>query len=102
MSYLIFIAGFLIGWKFREYTAVRKINKMLQQVEQESKKEPNKISVKIEKHNDVFYLFNMDTDEFLIQGKDKEEIQTNLKRRFGNVDMAFHATSDNIKEVGFK
>jgi hypothetical protein len=50
----------------------------------------------------MFYLFNKETDEFVIQGKTKEEILENLKKRFGNVDMVFHATSENIKEVGFK
>lgn len=103
MSYLIFIVGLLIGWKFREYTAVRKINKMLRENAEKSEKvEQNKITVKIEKHNDIFYLFNTETNEFLTQGKDKEEIQTNLKLRFQNVNMAFHATAENIKEIGFK
>ena len=64
--------------------------------------ESNKLTVKIEKNNDIFYLYNMETDEFLTQGSSKEEIQENLKKRFGNVDMAFHATSENVKEVGFK
>ena len=50
----------------------------------------------------MFYLYNSETDEFLTQGYSKEEIQENLKKRFKNVDMAFHATSENIKEVGFK
>lgn len=101
MNYLLYIVCFLLGWKFREYTAVRKFNKMLKQAEvKETQSE--KISVKIEKHNDMFYVFNLDTDEFLTQGKNKEEIQANLKRRFGNVNMAFHATAENIKEIGFK
>jgi stalled ribosome rescue protein Dom34 len=64
--------------------------------------ETNKINVKIERKNDIFYLYNMETDEFLTQGSSKEEIQSNLKQRYGNVNMAFHATPDNIKEVGFK
>lgn len=101
MSFLIFIVGVLLGWKFREYTAVRKFNKMIKQAE-ETPKQPNKISVKIERSGKMFYLYNSETDEFLTQGYSKEEIQENLKKRFKNVDMAFHATSENIKEVGFK
>ena len=103
MSFLIFIVGILLGWKFREYTAVRKMQKMMKRAEEETSKPPiNKITVNIEKHNNMFYLFNKETDEFVIQGKTKEEILENLKKRFGNVDMVFHATSENIKEVGFK
>lgn len=102
MSFLIFIVGILLGWKFREYTAVRKFNKMIKKAEEETPKQPNKISVKIERSGKMFYLYNSETDEFLTQGYSKEEIQENLKKRFKNVDMAFHATSENIKEVGFK
>lgn len=101
MSYLLlFILGMLIGWKYREYTAVRKMQKLLKEAEQP--KEVNKVQVKIEKHKDMFYVYNLETDEFLTQGLDKDEIQANLKRRFGNVNMAFHATAENIKEIGFK
>ena len=101
MSYfLLFIVGMLIGWKYREYTAVRKMQKLLK--EAEKPKEFDKIQVKIERHNDLFYVYNIQTNEFLTQGADKDEIQANLKRRFGNVNMAFHATAENIKEIGFK
>ena len=102
MSFLILIVGLILGWKLREYTAVRKFHKMVKQVEEQSPVTSNKISVKIERNNDMFYLYNLETDEFLTQGSSKEEIQENLKKRFKNIDMAFHATSENIKEVGFK
>lgn len=102
MSYLIFIIGFLIGWKIREYTAVRKFHKMMKEVDEQPTKPTNKISVKIERSGKMFYLYNLETDEFLTQGYSKEEIQENLKKRFKNVDMAFHATVENIKEVDFK
>jgi len=101
MSYLLYITCFILGWKLREYTAVRKITKIMQEIDKKPE-ESNKLTVKIEKNNDIFYLYNMETDEFLTQGSSKEEIQENLKKRFGNVDMAFHATSENVKEVGFK
>lgn len=103
MSFLIFILGLLLGWKLREYTAVRKFNKMLDSKKpQETVEKVNKVQVKIERNGKMFYLYNLETNEFLTQGYSKEEIQENLKKRFKNVDMAFHATVENIKEVGFK
>lgn len=102
MSYLMFMLGLLLGWKFREYTAVRKFHKMVKQVEEQSPVKLNKINVKIERSGKMFYLYNLETDEFLTQGYSKEEIQENLQKRFKNSDMVFHATSENIKEVGFK
>ena len=102
MSFLLFIVGLLLGWKFREYTAVRKFHKMIKQSEEQQPVAPTKISVKIERSGKMFYLYNLETDEFLTQGYSKEEIQENLQKRFKNSDMVFHATSENIKEVGFK
>jgi hypothetical protein len=40
------------------------------------------IIVNIEKHGDVLYLFEKDTDRFIAQGKTKEEIMEHCKKRF--------------------
>lgn len=108
MSYLIYIACFILGWKFREYTAVRKMTKLLnskksEDEDDEEEEEVNKVPVRIERNGDMFYLYNLETQEFLAQGKSKDEIQELLKLRFGNkFTVSFHATPDNIKEVGFE
>lgn len=98
MSYLMYIACFIIGWKLREYIAIRKINKFIEKIEDEPKPDVNKIIVKMERHGDLIYVYDKE-DMFLTQGKTKQEIQDNLQKRFGNVNMVFHATSENIKEV---
>lgn len=38
--------------------------------------------VKEEKHGDVTYWFDQDSDEFLAQGRDIEEIKAHIKHRF--------------------
>ena len=40
------------------------------------------ILVNIEKHGDVMYLFEKNTNRFIAQGKTKEEIQTHCNQRF--------------------
>ena len=40
------------------------------------------ILVNIEKHGDMIYLFEKNTNRFIAQGKTKEEIQTNCTQRF--------------------
>lgn len=97
MSYLLFIVCFLLGWKFREYTAVRKINKFIKSVE-DKPESTNRVMVKMERHGEMIYVYDKE-DKFLTQGKNKEEIQINLQKKFGNVNMVFHATSENVKEV---
>jgi len=38
--------------------------------------------VKEEKHGDVVYWFDKDSDQFLAQGRDIEEIKSHIKKRF--------------------
>lgn len=40
--------------------------------------------VKIENHNDVYYWFDKETDEFLGQGKTDDELIAHVKSRFPN------------------
>jgi len=40
------------------------------------------IKVNVEKHGDVFYLFEQDTDRFIAQGKNADEIKEVLLKRF--------------------
>lgn len=79
------------------------MTKLVNSKKSEDEEEVNIVQVKIERNGDIFYLYNLETHEFLAQGKSKDEIQEFLKLRFGNkFTVSFHATSDNIKEVGFK
>ena len=40
--------------------------------------------VNCEKHQDTYYWFDQDSDEFLAQGRDLDEIKEKLKKRFAN------------------
>lgn len=72
-----FIASLLIGYfqrninaKEEELSAMReKLNDIIHRV-------------KVEKHNDMYYWFDADDDEFLGQGKTIEEAVEQLRKRF--------------------
>ena len=38
--------------------------------------------IKQEKHGDIYYWFDADTDQFLAQGKDEDDIREHLLKRF--------------------
>lgn len=40
------------------------------------------IPSRIEEHNGVLYLYNAETEDFIAQGKDMEELNANAKLRF--------------------
>ncbi len=58
------------------------------------------IHVEIEKHNDVFYLFEKDTHRFIAQGTNFEEVKKNCEIRFK--DKAVVANEDQLEQFGIK
>ena len=58
------------------------------------------IHVNIEKHGDVFYLFNKDTDEFVAQGATMEEIKLRCEQRYKNLIVV--CDNDVLENIGLK
>jgi hypothetical protein len=88
------ILGFIAGWWVREVFAVVKIKQLMQSVEENTR---NVVRIKIERTNDMIYIYNMETNEFMAQGKTRSLVERNLKERFP--DTVFAATDENLREV---
>ena len=58
------------------------------------------IQVDIEKHNDVFYLFEKDTNRFIAQGTNFDELREHCVTRFK--DKSVVANEDQMKQLGLK
>jgi hypothetical protein len=58
------------------------------------------IHVDIEKHDDVFYLYNKDTREFIAQGTNFEEVKQQCETRFKG--KAVVADERQMDQLGFK
>ncbi len=87
MDFLIFLAEiafwyFIFSMLFR-FLFAKKQKELLQQHEELVDKITNLIHrIKQEKHGDVYYWFDADTDNFLAQGKSDDEIRKHLLSRF--------------------
>lgn len=84
---MIVVGAFWMGWNSREKHAEKQVNKLFDRAEEELQKlekqaDKNTIVVKIEKHGDIFYLFNEETDEFIAQGKSMDEIREFVQRKY--------------------
>ena len=88
------VFGFLLGWWVREVVAAVKIKHLMQSVEEHTR---NVVRIKIERTNDMIYIYNMETNEFMAQGKTRSLVERNLKERFP--DTVFAATDENLREV---
>lgn len=68
--------------------------------EMKAKVKEQVIYVNIEKHNNVFYLFEKDTNRFIAQGSNFDEIKSHCETRFKN--KAVVADESQMDQLGFK
>lgn len=74
-----FIVGFSIGWKLRELHAQRIVNKMLDIAEKIDKTVMN---IDVIKENDHFYVYDAQTNAFIVQVKTKSELFDYFNAKF--------------------
>ena len=76
------------------------MDNLVQRLSQEMKEvKSNVMLVTIEKHGDMFLVYEKDTNKFLTQSTDQKELGENLKRMFPN--KRFAASHQNMREVGY-
>lgn len=104
MEYLFYfgflIVGIVWGWKLREIQATRQIDKLFKEAEQHVNSEPlSSIRITIEKHNDMFYVYEEDNKMFMAQGSTLKDVEESLTKNFPG--KRFAADPENLKEVGY-
>jgi hypothetical protein len=98
---VVFFLGFYAGWKFRAlYTALitkHYMENVQKQIEQQIKNDY--VYVTIEKHNDMFFVYDQTTNRFIVQAKDRDTLESELQKIFPG--KRFACTPENLKEIGF-
>lgn len=56
------------------------------------------IRVKVEKHDDTFFLYKEKTMEFVCSGRDKEEVEKNFLTRFPDKIISIEDGDENVVE----
>jgi hypothetical protein len=59
------------------------------------------INVKVEKHGDMFYLFDKKNDTFIAQGTNMDELRQHVDARFKNSKVVI-ANNDDLAQAGLK
>lgn len=94
------VVAFVWGYRFREHLAAKKMDNLVQRLSQEMEEvKSNVMLVTIEKHGDMFLVYEKDTNRFLTQSTDQKELGDNLKKLFPN--KRFAASHQNMREVGY-
>jgi hypothetical protein len=97
-----FIGYFLLGWvamKIAQIYLEVKNRALAEEIDQLQQRIENRfIQVDIEKHGDVFYLFEKKTGNFIAQGINMEQLKAHCDTRFKN--KVIFANDDELKSAG--
>ena len=92
----IFATGCVVGWKYREHTAI-KLMQQLQLEEVEEYVENKKIAITVEKNAGMWFIYKQEDGSFMAQGDTWEEVTNRMAERFP--EKRFIVDADNAKEV---
>ena len=86
---IVFVAvliGAILGWNLREAVAMLVVKKVLGELDQyedpKSEQTDERIPITIERHNNTFYVYSREKNEFMAQGSTRAELETVLAERF--------------------
>ena len=96
-TFVVWIMGAVSGWNSRERHAKKQMEKFFERVDEAEEEE--QIHIIIEKHNDMLFVYDKDTKQFMAQGTTKEDVEKVLVERFPGKRFACHESI--LKEVGF-
>ena len=103
-----FFVGILVGLGIA-YGIIRMLGKMLynklvaegvlkSEAEESGDTDSQRIQMKVEQHGDVLYAFRKDTDDFICQGANFEELRANFSKRFPNYTGSVEGSESELHE----
>ena len=99
-TFVVWVMGAVSGWNAREKHAKTQVEKHFQQIQEfVEEQEEEQIHIIIEKHNDMLFVYDKDTKQFMAQGTSKEDVEKVLVERFPG--KRFACPESILKEVGF-
>lgn len=97
LLFLSFAIGCFIGYHFFAFKVYRQLLKISKEggfsLDEEIEQKPVIRMLKIEKHNDVLYTYDVKSNDFLAQGTTIDEIALNLFT-YKKIDLALVASYD--------
>jgi predicted negative regulator of RcsB-dependent stress response len=100
LTFVVWIMGAVSGWNAREKHAKKQVETHFKNIQEfVEEQEEEQIHIIIEKHNDMLYVYDKDTNQFMAQGSTKEDVEKVLIQRFPGKRFACHESV--LKEVGF-
>jgi murein L,D-transpeptidase YafK len=96
---VVWALGVKSGWDARERHASKITKQFLDAMQDAEEEQEEQIHIIIEKHNDMLFVYDKETKQFMAQGSSKEAVEKVLVERFPGKRFACHESI--LKEVGF-
>lgn len=99
---IYFITGFVcfyMGWKLREIYAMRIMNKIMEEVAEDTVDEFKKkvINIKVEDHDGQFFVYKKDDGSYLAHGETKHKLEDILNEKFPG--KLFNASPEDLEKL---
>jgi hypothetical protein len=88
---------FYIGIKIVMARLIARIEGDLEQALEQAKEES--IPCRVEQHNEIFFMYNNDTNEFMAQGSDLKELCKHIRSRWANRKVSVVAGDNAVLET---
>jgi hypothetical protein len=98
-TFVVWVMGAVSGWNAREKHAKTQVEKHFQSIQEFVEEQEEQIHIIIEKHNDMLFVYDKETKQFMAQGTSKEDVEKVLVERFPG--KRFACPESILKEVGF-
>lgn len=96
---IVFLVGFGLGFKFREYIAIRKVEKFNTEFSHnfaESYK-ANVVEIKVEDDNGIFYVYKKEDGSYLAHGESMSILEDILNEKFPG--KLFNTTPEDLQKL---
>jgi hypothetical protein len=108
---LLWGGGFMLGYWFANYRLIARllsnpdgVIKLLEKYKREDSMadEADPKPIRVERHANVLYVFNAETNEFLAQGTTLQEALETVKKRFPDTNFKGHMSKEEADALGVK
>jgi hypothetical protein len=90
--------AYYLGWRAREQAAIRNIDLMNSEIIEAQKKDV--INIKLEVHDDQFFVYNRQTNEYMAHAKTKANLEKMLSSKYPNKQ--FNCSVDELELLNSK
>ena len=96
MDFFALIIGFFAGIIMSGVFAFQTIRKTLREAELAEQTKKQEIGMRVEVDKDMYYCYNNETNQFLCQGRNLEEIRDSFRARFPGADAYLSAGEESV------